>query len=602
MSGPRSISAPAGAGLLLAAFAALCWHGLAWDSPTVDEFAHLPAGYYSLETGRFDLYPLNPPLIKVLSALPLLALAPRLDHGAHVVNTGWYPWVFATRFMEENRAAFDRIFTCGRLPIVALGLLMGLLVYTWARQLYGDAGGLVALCFYAFCPSIVAHSHLATVDAGHAALLIAALYSFDRFLRRPGVGRLALCGAALGLAQLAKFTALLLYPLLILLAAVSLAAGGSSWRRTASGDQSAGGVPGAPAGARATSWRETGRMGASLAAIFLVSLLVLDAGYLFAGVGRPAASFRFESHALRGLAAALPAGLPLPLPTPYLQGVDSLQLINETGEFPTYLCGHWYRRPPLAYYPLTLLFKTPLPLLAAWLAAPFARRRRGEDGGAGAAGPARRETAVWLPMLVLLAVFSLVSSVGYGIRYLLPVLPLACVFCGRLVPWLRGRRRVWLAAGLAVILAYPFSILLATPDTIDYFNFLAGGRGDRILLDSNLDWGQGLKRLRAYIDRERLDSVALAYFGHVDPAIYGIRWRFPHPSRPGPAAVSANFLHGYPYVTYAGGRIVPIPPGAFSWLESYPRAADLGGGIDVYTIPLATPASAAGPGHGSQRR
>ena len=49
-------------------------------------------------------------------------------------------------------------------------------------------------------------------------------------------------------------------------------------------------------------------------------------------------------------------------------------------------------------------------------------------------------------------------------------------------------------------------------------------------------------------------------------------------------AVSANFLHGYGYMTFAGGRMVPVPAGAFTWIARYPRVADLGGGMYVYKI------------------
>ncbi len=140
------------------------------------------------------------------------------------------------------------------------------------------------------------------------------------------------------------------------------------------------------------------------------------------------------------------------------------------------------------------------------------------------------------------------------------------------------------AAALVLLLVYPVSALAVTPETIPYFNLLAGGRGEEILLDSNLDWGQGLKRLRAYMDREGIEEIGLAYFGHADPALYGIRWHFPDPRRPGPVAVSLNFLHGYPYATYAGGRIVPVPADAFTWLQRYPRITDLGGGLVVVRV------------------
>jgi 4-amino-4-deoxy-L-arabinose transferase-like glycosyltransferase len=342
------------------------------------------------------------------------------------------------------------------------------------------------------------------------------------------------CGVALGLAQLSKFTALILYPVFLLLAVLI---------------------------------RDRKKL-ASLALIFLISLIVLDAGYLFQGIGRRAGDFRFESRLL----SILPAGLPMPLPADYLEGLDALQLINDVGEYPEYLFGRWSREGSPAYYLVVILFKTPLPLLAALLMAPFARRE------------AKGQSFLWLPALVLLAFFS-TSKVHYGIRYVLPIFPLLFIYASRLVPWLRTRRRALQAAAVALLLAYPISAIVSTPDTISYFNVLAGGHGDRILLDSNIDWGQGLKRVRAYMDREGIDRIGLAYFGHVDPAIYGIDWGFPRPDRPGLVAVSANFLHGYPYATYAAGRMVPVPPGAFTWIAKHPRVADLGGGMFVYRIP-----------------
>lgn len=563
--------------VLLAAFALLCVHGLVWDSPTVDEFAHLPAGYYYLKTGDFRLFALNPPLVKVLSALPLLALSPAVDTGARIEHTGWYPWVFGTDFMERNRANYDGIFLFGRLPVVALGLFGGWLVYRWARDLHGNLAGLVALALYAFCPSVVAHAHLATVDVGAATFTLLALYTFERWLRQPTPGRLAACGLALGLAQLSKLTALLLYPVLLLLALLAWlrppAAGGQAGEQ----DQAA-----APALAGAAPGRALApfRRLAGLAAVFLVSVAVIEAGYLFQGVGTPLADLHLESRSLARLAAALPGSFPSPLPASYVKGLDGLQLINEQGEFPGYLFGRWSSRGWASYYLVALLFKTPLPFLLALLAAPFAPPRHRTE-----------ERAVWLPLLLLLVAFSLLSRIDYGIRYILPALPLAAIYASRLVPWIAARGRALRAAGLALLAAYPLSILLATPDTLAYFNLLAGGRGERILLDSNLDWGQGLKRLAATMEKEGIEEIGLAYFGHVDPALYGIAWHFPDPTRSEPAAVSANFVHGYPYATYAGGRMVPIPADAFTWIQQFPRIAEPGGGIFLYRTGASPPPS-----------
>jgi hypothetical protein len=595
----RPAAARAAGLLLVGAFVALCAHGLRWDSPTVDEFAHLPAGYYYLETGNFELYDLNPPLPRVWSALPLLAVAPSIDTGARLRDDGWYPWVFATDFMRRNGGRLELIFLLGRLPVVALGGALLLLVWHWARRLYGEAAGLVALAGCAFCPSLIAHAHLATTDVACALAVAGALYLAQRWVERPRLPALLAAGAALGVAQLTKFSAVLLYPVLLLLAAAALARGErfplQLPRRARPLRQPPPQVPeaGAPVGAgsppgsaeSAGPPRRTGAGGlaaslGALAVLLLVSLVVLDTGYLFQGVGAALGSFHFRSRLLRGLAAVLPGRLPLPFPAPYLHGFDAIQLINEQGEFPTWFCGRWLPQGSWLYYPVTLLLKTPLPLLIAWIAAPFARLSQ----SSAVACRRRHEAFLWLPIVVLLAVFSLGSKVNYGIRYLLPIVPLAGIYSGRLVPWIRGRGRALRAVGLALLLVYPVSVVLATPETISYFNLLAGDRADYYLLDSNLDWGQGLKRLRAYLDREAIPGIDLAYFGHVDPSLYGIRWRFPDPNRPGLAVVSANFVHGYPYVTNVRGRIVPIPPNAFAWIDRYPRRADLGGGLFLYEI------------------
>ena len=573
--------------LLLVAFLALCAHGLRWDSPTVDEFAHLPAGYYYLKTGNFELYNGNPPLIKMWSALPLLAMAPELDTTAKPRENPWYPWLFATDFMRRNRDRYRELFLAGRLPVVALGSLLGLLVWRWARRLYGEAAGVVAMAAVVFCPVLVGHAHLATIDVGFALATVGVAWLAQRYWERPGLGGLLVLGAAVGVALLVKFTAILLYPILALLAAVSLALGvpaaASSTEppeppeteTAAPPEPPATSAPAKPIGRRVTG-REAARAAGAFALMVLVSLAVVDAGYLFHDVGRTAGELNFHSRVFQAVSRRLPAGLPLPLPAAFLHGFDSLQRINEDGEYPTYFLGRWLNGVPVSYYLTTLLLKIPLPLLLAWLAAPFVRPF--------ADGRRRGEVFLWLPALVLLAVFSLGSRVGYGIRYVLPIVPLACIYASRLVPWVLERGRAVQAAALALLLVYPTAVLAATPDTLAYFNVLAGGQGDRYLLDSNLDWGQGLERLSAYVERKGLPGIQLAYFGHVDPALYDLRWRFPDPRRPGLVAVSANFLHGYPYATNAGGHMIPVPADAFTWISRYPRRADLGGGIYIYEV------------------
>lgn len=152
---------------------------------------------------------------------------------------------------------------------------------------------------------------------------------FHRFVLNPTRTGLFLCGLALGLAQLAKFTALLLYPVFLLLAVIH-------------------------------PEHRLRRLG-SVLLILLISLIVIDAGYLFEDIGHPLGSFRFESHLLKTAAGILPAGFPAPLPAAYLEGLDALQRINDVGEYPEYLLGRWSREGSPAYYLIVILYKTPLP-------------------------------------------------------------------------------------------------------------------------------------------------------------------------------------------------------------------------------------------------
>src|SRR5262249_13979265 len=154
---------------------------------------------------------------------------------------------------------------------------------------------------------------------------------------------------------------------------------------------------------------------------------------------------------------------------------------------------------------------------------------------------------------VLLYFLSFHFGKNYGVRYLLPAFPFLVLLAGIGADvLLRGRRSAML---LAALLAWQVvACLVTTPHALAYFNELAGSpdHARRLLLDSTLDWGQDLGRLRDYLRANGLDRICLGYFGHVDPALYGIDYSLP-PTEPTPGrcAVSANFLAGYPYaITY----------------------------------------------------
>jgi hypothetical protein len=276
--------------------------------------------------------------------------------------------------------------------------------------------------------------------------------------------------------------------------------------------------------------------------------------------------------------AHAPGWLPVPVPRDFVLGLDAQQADVEQGEFANYLRGEWSARGWSWYFLWALLVKWTIPLLAL-VALRFLLFPKLD----------REDAFLLVPAAAYLVVCSLASSLQVGIRYLLPAFPLVFASAGRLAaaPIARGRA---VAIGIAALaLAHAGSSLLAAPRYLSYFNAIAGGskNGWRELLDSNLDWGQELFLLRDWLAERGNPPVKLAYFGHVDPAAYGIRFELPEgASAPhgGLYAISANYLAGYEYPATVDGRMVPVERDRFSWLRGREPTARVGDTFFVYDL------------------
>src|SRR5947208_2501779 len=215
------------AALLVAAAAILVSEAIG-DSVTVDEFAHLPAGLYYLETGHFDVYNLSPPLLRELAALPVLAARPAGDFARFTT----FPehWALGYEFMERNRDRYHLLFVLGRLPMVALALGLVVAVYLCGARHLGTRAGLAAAALATFCPTVLAHGHLVGTDVGAALGMFLAVWAAFEALGAPTAGRTLLAGLAVGAAELTKFSALTLYPMLAVLALVACVRGPRRWQ------------------------------------------------------------------------------------------------------------------------------------------------------------------------------------------------------------------------------------------------------------------------------------------------------------------------------------------------------------------------------------
>lgn len=540
------------------------------STPTNDEFAHLPSGYVYIKKGDFSLYHKNPPLIKMLSALPLVLLSPQINfewRGDR--NSDWAPWIFGKYFMENNRAAYEEIFFWGRIPVLLLSLLLAGFVYQWARELYGKKSALFALFLYLFSPNIIAHSSLATIDIGTSLFVLVSMYSFLKFLKIPTWPKLILSGIILGLAQLSKFTAIFLFIMLPLCGILFIL-----WRKRYEDN-----IFIFPLTKKITlsSWKA---LLVSTSLIFLLGLTVLNAGYGFKGSFKSLADYKFQSDFFKKTGESALSGIPVPLPYDYLSGLDDQKNDVEYGEFSNFLMGEWSEKGWWYYLPFAFIIKTPLALSIFLLLFLFSFKLRKEQLKID-------EIFLAIPILLLFLVFTFLSNLNIGIRYLLPLFPFLFILLSKLLE--EGKEPGQIKNVFILLLAcwYGYSSLSVYPHYLSHFNELVGGpkNGYKYILDSNIDWGQDLKGLKKYMDRKGIKHIKLAYFGSVDPQIYGISYKIPknYPEK-GLYAISANYLQGLPYPVIYGRRILEFKKGYFSWLKNYQPVDNIGHSIFIFKL------------------
>jgi 4-amino-4-deoxy-L-arabinose transferase-like glycosyltransferase len=539
--------------LLLALHGALVAGSASRHSPCIDEVGHLAAGLSHWQTGNFDLYRVNPPLVRTAAAAPLALLgvtapAPKGD----TAPPSRPEFGLGRAFVTANGARSFWYFAAARWACLPFALLGGYVCYRWARDLYGGASGLLAAALWCFGPNVLANAAMITPDTGAAACGLAAGYLFWRWLRGPTWGRALAAGVALGLAELCKFSWVILFPLWPLLWA--------GWRLTRG-----------PARAGPGRLRE----GLQVGLILVLAVYVVNLGYGFEGTGAGLGRHPFVSQALT--AAAGPAGganrfantwlrdLPVPLPRNYLLGIDVQRHEFEVGYW-SYLRGEWRHGGWWYYYLYGLAVKVPLGTwLLFLLATAGAAVWRADTAGW------RDEAVLLAPAALLLVLVSSQTGFNHHLRYVLPAFPFLLVWISRAAApgaWPRTRG-VLVAAALAWSVA---SSLAVYPHSLSYFNELAGGplRGSEHLVDSSVDWGQDLLHLRRWLDRHpEARPLGLAYFGYIDPRVAGIRFALPPkgPTRPGDLerprakemgprpgwyALSVTLLRGYRYAVPDG--------------------------------------------------
>ncbi|MCX6811641.1 MAG: glycosyltransferase family 39 protein [Candidatus Berkelbacteria bacterium] len=546
------------------------------DSGTTDEVAHIPAGYSYVKALDYRLNPEHPPLAKVIAGISLSFLhlkGPFDDWSWQVANQ----WEAGWNFIYEQGNSAGQMLTYARTPMMLLTLILALVIFFWVRSKFGNKVALIILLFFTFEPNFIAHGHLVTTDIAAALGFVIGIWGFVNFLEKKTWGSLFLVGALFGIAQCLKFSCILLLPIFFLILIVRVVMERNE-----------------------TPWLSNfGRLfGKSLVGLVFGFIVVWIIYTPFVWNMPPSVehrvieenlspndprtlTFRNILHKFEGSRFTRPIGH-------YMLGVSYI-FSRTAGGNATFILGHFSDKGIRWYFPVAWLLKIPLPITFLLLYGIVLLITRGIRG----------PTDAWLLWYIFIPVaiywiITLQGSLNIGIRHLLPTMPFVYLFVARTIDPILNPEKFDLK-GFAliapeitlIILAvwFVFGSILTYPSYLAYFNELTIGRPKyEFLVDSNLDWGQDLKRLASYVNENpEIDKLHIDYFGggvtsYYIPAEKLIDWHSDQGPATGWFAISATF--------FQFSKMYGVMEGKwdYSWLESYEPVKVIGNSILVYHI------------------
>ncbi len=559
------------AGLLLLIMFVLAVSSIRNDSLTMDEVAHLPSGYSYLTQQDMRLNPEHPPLIKDLAAFPLLFIK---DINFPSEIPAWQEdvngqWDFGRYFLYRAGNPVEKMIFWGRIPMILILILLGFYVFKWARELFGNRASLLALFFFSFSPTLIAHGRLVTTDVGAAAGIFIATYYFIKVLKSPTRKNIILAGVFFGLAELLKFSAILLLPFYIFLGLV--------WWL-----------------AKLGKFKQTLKI---LVLVFAIGFLLIWPIYQYHTWNYPSEKQVTDTQVyLRDtpefIKKAILFAADKPILRAYAHYFTGLSMVfhRVAGGNTTYFLGEVSNLGWRSYFPIVYFIKIPLAFhiltLIALLSALWFIRKPS-----------------WIkshfPVFAILTfigiywIVSIQGNLNIGVRHLLPVFPLTILLVAAAITNLLKEPYLKLKYLVLMLLIFwqAFSVISVYPHFLAYFNESISGpsNGYKYVVDSNLDWGQDLKRLKNWVEENSIEIIYVDYFGGSSPKyILGTKFapwwgdrnaeEFPKGNY---LAVSASFLQGG-----RGKAILTLPQssGYYRWLDNYTPVTTIGHSIFIYYI------------------
>lgn len=602
------------------------------ESATMDELAHIPAGYSYLKFGDNHLNPEHPPLLKNLAAFPLLFLKLNfpLDSPSWQIYVNGQ-WDVGREFLYESGNNADLIIQLSRLGPMFLTLLTCLFLYLFAKKLMGPAWAFLPFFLFSFSPLVLAHGHYVTTDLAATFGSLIAIFTFINYLKNQTRKNLILAGLTFGISQLLKFSLAILLPFLFVIAIIFYKI--STYQKIKILSEQ-------------FSWKKLLKFFIRILSVFLIGYILVFLVYLPQNINYPKEKQKSDTEFILHSFAGGPdpswktcyswtgslirqfrclANINIWLADKpilkafgqYLLGLLMAFQRSSAGNTGYFLgevsAGGWHH-----YFPIVFLIKEPLPSLilliftlilgSLKLIRSFSRKNLFD----------RLKNWLWqnftkftlLAFVIFYWLLSIASPLNIGLRHLLPTFPFLYILISlEIKKWWRGEDRhfffnwrdkikyyfqttfnrlIKTVFLIIILLWYFLETLFIAPHFIAYFNELVGGakNGYRYVVDSNLDWGQDLKRLKEFVEKNNIEKIKVDYFGGGSPAYY-LKEKFePYWSAKGEPEYNSWFAVSLTFLQGATGKPVAGFERKFEdsywWLKDKEPFARIGYSIFVY--------------------
>jgi 4-amino-4-deoxy-L-arabinose transferase-like glycosyltransferase len=539
--------------LILAIMFFLALGSMKNDSAIRDEMPHIVAGYSYLTKFDYRINPEHPPLVKQLSALPLLFL--NLNFPAE--DPAWKDnvndqWTLGNIFLYHSGNDADKMLFWGRIPIVILMLITGWIIFKWTNEIFKNkVAGLISLTLFAISPNIIAHGRFITTDMGVTAFSVFALYSWWRFLKDPSGKKFIVASLLQAGLHLAKFSSPLFLPIIGLMAIIAIFYQKPKWSLAKKAKLYIGATVLATIIAYVVVgvWYQvcTFKMPLEVQQN-LIEDSIADSDFRNAGLATKLTKMT-EFYPLRPYAQYL---LGFVMVAAHASYGHSTYFMGETGQnWPEYYFVAYLLKEPLASQ---ILFVSAFLILVSVLFTFLTsgqKRKKLEEG--------LKKYSILIPFGILILLYMIMgmkAKLQLGIRYIVPIFPYFYIMVGGIIvfqlnQW-KGKKilsRVgWGFVSLLIVWLF-WANLKTYPYYLAYFNEIIGGpqNGWQYLVDSNIDWGQDLRRLKKYLDDNNIQEIKIDYFGGGDVSYYlGEKdyelWGFDKGATTGWLAVSINAI------------------------------------------------------------